>query len=67
MEIKKDVHNITCPLCGFEFEEEGNKSGCSCPFVSGSCEFICCPKCHYKLPAESKSVKFIKKIFRKKE
>ena len=40
---------VTCPLCGFSFEESMGKSACAnCP-IGGDCTWECCPNCGYAL------------------
>ncbi len=45
---------MKCGLCGHEFSEQ--EAGCSpaCPLGSG-CSVVCCPRCGYGAPAESRS------------
>lgn len=45
---------MKCGLCGYEFTEE--EAGCSpaCP-LAGGCAVICCPRCGYGAPDESRS------------
>ncbi len=54
---------VVCPLCGFPFIPQ--KGGCfsSCPWGK-NCQLFCCPQCHYRFPAESKLVSFIKKVLK---
>jgi len=40
---------VTCPLCGFSFEEVLGRSACeNCP-MGGDCTWACCPNCGYAL------------------
>ena len=40
---------VTCPLCGFSFEEAMGRSACAnCP-MGGDCTWACCPNCGYTL------------------
>jgi hypothetical protein len=41
-----------CPLCGKEFDAEGQGCRPSCPMSSG-CKVICCPDCSYSFPQET--------------
>jgi Fe2+ transport system protein FeoA len=47
----------TCPLCGFQFEPGG--PACAergCPWATGSCRFLDCPRCGYAVPDEDASL-----------
>ncbi|HEX9291425.1 MAG TPA: hypothetical protein VF904_18030 [Anaeromyxobacteraceae bacterium] len=41
-----------CPLCGTEFDAEGQGCRPSCP-VSKGCKVVCCPSCSYSFPQET--------------
>jgi Fe2+ transport system protein FeoA len=54
----------TCPLCGFRFEPGG--SACAergCPWATGSCRFLDCPRCGYAVPDEDSS--FLARLVRR--
>jgi len=40
-----------CPLCGGEFDAEGQGCRPSCPLSKG-CRVVCCPSCGYSFPQE---------------
>ena len=40
-----------CPLCGLEFDGEGQGCRPSCPLAKG-CSVVCCPSCGYSFPQE---------------
>jgi len=40
-----------CPLCGLEFDAEGQGCRPSCPLAAG-CRVVCCPSCGYSFPQE---------------
>jgi hypothetical protein len=40
-----------CPLCGTEFDAEGQGCRPSCPMSRG-CSVVCCPSCSYSFPQE---------------
>jgi len=40
-----------CPLCGTEFDAEGQGCRPSCPMSAG-CRVVCCPTCSYSFPQE---------------
>jgi Fe2+ transport system protein FeoA len=53
-----------CPLCGFRFEPGG--PACAergCPWASGSCRFLDCPRCGYAVPDEGSS--FLARLVRR--
>ena len=50
---------MKCPLCGFTFNEEQARSGCSTCHIIGSCKMLRCPNCGYETPPEPA---FIKKL-----
>ncbi|NOZ58001.1 MAG: hypothetical protein GXO66_00245 [Euryarchaeota archaeon] len=57
---------MKCPLCGCEFEEA--KDSCSaCPMHSKSCSLKCCPNCGYALPGESKVLRLMRRIWRRRD
>lgn len=40
---------VTCPLCGFSFDDVLGRSSCAnCP-MGGDCTWACCPNCGYAL------------------
>ena len=40
---------VTCPLCGFSFDDRLGRSSCAnCP-MGGDCTWACCPNCGYAL------------------
>ena len=41
-----------CPLCGADFDAEGQGCRPSCPLSKG-CKVICCPSCGYSFPQET--------------
>jgi hypothetical protein len=41
-----------CPLCGHEFDAEGQGCRPSCPMSTG-CRVLCCPSCSYSFPQET--------------
>jgi hypothetical protein len=41
-----------CPLCGSEFDAEGQGCRPSCPMAKG-CSVVCCPSCGYSFPQET--------------
>ena len=40
-----------CPLCGADFDAEGQGCRPSCPMAKG-CSVVCCPSCGYSVPQE---------------
>lgn len=52
---------MKCPLCGFEFDEEGKGACAGCPMALGSCNLIKCLNCGYCFPGEAKLLKLLKK------
>ena len=40
-----------CPLCGMDFDAEGQGCRPSCPMAKG-CSVVCCPSCGYSFPQE---------------
>ncbi len=40
-----------CPLCGMEFDADGQGCRPSCPMAKG-CSVVCCPSCGYSFPQE---------------
>jgi len=55
---------MKCPLCGFEFEEKETEKGCP---MHKNCGLSLCPNCGYEfVPPEPDSLKFLKRIFKKK-
>ena len=57
---------MKCPLCGYEFDQNEAIAGCkNCPTImSGSCNFIKCPNCGFEIVAESRLLRFLKKLRR---
>ncbi len=46
------AHRIErCPLCGTDFDAEGQGCRPSCPMAKG-CSVVCCPSCGYSFPQE---------------
>jgi hypothetical protein len=41
-----------CPLCGADFDAEGQGCRPSCPMSKG-CSVVCCPSCGYSFPQET--------------
>jgi len=41
-----------CPLCGIQFDAEGQGCRPSCPLSKG-CKVLCCPGCGYSFPQET--------------
>jgi hypothetical protein len=41
-----------CPLCGADFDAEGQGCRPSCPMAKG-CSVVCCPSCGYSFPQET--------------
>lgn len=41
-----------CPLCGTEFDAQGQGCRPSCPLAAG-CRVVCCPSCSYSFPQET--------------
>lgn len=52
---------VTCPLCNFDFDPQGENCHASCPFNTG-CGMIKCPYCDYEFITESKTVNLIKSL-----
>lgn len=50
-----------CPLCGYEYEPNLSAGCAGCP-LAGACSVSCCPRCGYRLPAESHLGKLLKRI-----
>jgi len=55
---------MKCPLCGFEFDENGLECRSSC---CKDCNIVCCPNCKYQFPKESKLVNILKRLFIKRK
>jgi ribosomal protein S26 len=51
---------MKCPLCGYEFNEQESKAGCSTCHILGACKMIRCPNCSYETPSEPKIIKRLK-------
>ena len=45
---------MKCGLCGHEFSERDGICNSACP-LAGGCSVVCCPRCGYGVPAESRS------------
>jgi hypothetical protein len=57
---------MKCPLCGYEFDEA--REACkACPMHTKSCSLKCCPRCGYTIAGESKILKLIKRIWRRRD
>ncbi len=51
---------MRCPLCGYQFREEGGKTTCKgCP-IAGACHMVKCPNCGYDVPTEPGLIKAFK-------
>jgi hypothetical protein len=46
---------MKCALCGHEFSADDARCSPSCP-LAGGCPVVCCPRCGYQTPDESRSV-----------
>ena len=47
---------ITCPLCGYEFDEAALTCLAVCPLAAvQGCNLLCCPNCGYQMVDERKS------------
>jgi uncharacterized C2H2 Zn-finger protein len=47
---------ITCPLCGYVFDETALACQAGCPLASvQGCNLLCCPNCGYQMVDERKS------------
>ncbi len=57
---------MKCPLCGCEFEEP-EQACTACPMHSKGCSLKCCPSCGYALPGESKVLRLIRRIWRRRD
>jgi hypothetical protein len=58
---------IHCPLCGYDYDPAASKPTCQgCP-LHQACSTACCPRCGYKMPAESKLGKLFKRLAAKGE
>lgn len=55
-----------CPLCNALFDETAENCHTGC-YMSNGCPLIKCPQCGYEFVTESKTVNFLKKVFRRKE
>ena len=53
-----------CPLCGREFTFDGQGCQSGCP-MGAHCNLVCCPNCHYSFPRDSRTVNWLKKIWKK--
>lgn len=49
-----------CPLCGARFDPAAAASCASCP-LSRSCAALCCPRCKYSFPAETKLASLVRR------
>jgi hypothetical protein len=45
---------MKCGLCGHEFSEQDAICDPACP-LGGGCAIVCCPRCGYGAPDESRS------------
>ncbi|MCU0579533.1 MAG: hypothetical protein MUF69_08305 [Desulfobacterota bacterium] len=57
---------IKCPLCGQDFTPDFQGCSASCP-LGAHCNLICCPRCHYSFPRDSRTINFFKKIWKKRK
>ena len=57
---------MKCSLCGYHFNEQESKGGCSTCHVFGACKMIRCSNCGYETPSEPKIIKRLKN-WRKKD
>lgn len=47
---------ITCPLCGFAYDETALTCLAACPIAAvHGCNLLCCPNCGYQMVDERKS------------
>ncbi len=51
-----------CPLCGLEFDAEGQGCRPSCPMSKG-CKVLCCPECGYSFPQETGVAGGLRRLF----
>ncbi|WP_041453421.1 hypothetical protein [Anaeromyxobacter dehalogenans] len=56
------ARNERCPLCGTEFDAEGQGCRPSCPMAKG-CRVICCPSCGYSFPQEAGVAGGLRRLF----
>jgi len=52
---------ITCPLCGFKFDED-DATRCGGCILKSKCETVCCPRCGYETVLESSLTWFAKRL-----
>ena len=52
---------MQCPLCGARFNPADAASCASCP-MSNSCSVLCCPRCKYSFPAETKLASLVRRM-----
>ena len=57
---------MICSFCSKEFDEESVQDACSQCSLFGGCQKIKCPHCGFESPREPKSLKWLKKIGKKK-
>jgi len=57
---------IKCPLCRYEFNPSAENCRSGCVFAD-KCNAVQCPNCHYEFVVESTLVKYVRKIFGKKQ
>lgn len=53
---------ITCPLCGYHFDDRGACQGCG---LVSHCVLLKCPRCYYEFVETSKTVSFLQKLWRR--
>jgi len=66
VDTAKAAPEVTCPLCGLEYEPGG--ATCrehGCPIALGGCATQHCPRCGYTMPDESKSAaaRLVRRLF----
>ena len=57
---------IRCPLCG-EMYVPNSAGACQGCLMSGACAANCCPRCGYRLPAETKLGGLLSRIWKRGE
>ena len=63
--LMKEELKYKCALCGHAFIMDGHSCPSSCP-MSRHCNLVCCPNCGYSFPKGSRTVEFIKNLFKKR-
>lgn len=53
---------LTCPLCGFEFEQVDTLCAHGCP-LGKLCNLVRCPSCAYEFPKTSQRVSWLRRMF----